>query len=150
MRSSFLRNKLKNKHHSSKYSFACSVASVMSDSLRPYALKPTRLLCPWDSPGKNTGLDFMPSSRGSSWPRDWTSISCVHLLHCRQILYHWATGEPQVLSWENNFICAQYCLQHVLVPSITRVNFTRMWGELTFVARTFRATNQWEINLYFF
>ena len=34
----------------------CSVASVMSDSLRPYRLQPTRLLCPWDSPGKNTGV----------------------------------------------------------------------------------------------
>ena len=26
----------------------------MSDSLRPYGLQPTRLLCPSDSPGKNT------------------------------------------------------------------------------------------------
>ena len=29
----------------------------MSDSLGPYGLKPTRLLCLWDSPGKNTGVD---------------------------------------------------------------------------------------------
>ena len=29
--------------------------SVMSDSLRPHGLKPTRFLCPWNSPGKNTG-----------------------------------------------------------------------------------------------
>ena len=28
----------------------------MSDSLRPHGLLPTRLLCPWDFPGKNTGL----------------------------------------------------------------------------------------------
>ena len=28
----------------------------MSDSLWPYGLQPTRLLCPWDSPGKNTGV----------------------------------------------------------------------------------------------
>ena len=27
----------------------------MSDSLRSYGLQPMRLLCPWDSPGKNTG-----------------------------------------------------------------------------------------------
>ena len=27
----------------------------MSNSLRPYGLWPTRLLCPWDSLGKNTG-----------------------------------------------------------------------------------------------
>ena len=30
--------------------------SVMSDSLRPHGLQPTRLLCPWDFPGKNTGV----------------------------------------------------------------------------------------------
>ena len=28
----------------------------MSDSLQPYGLKPARLLHPWDSPGKNTGM----------------------------------------------------------------------------------------------
>ena len=28
----------------------------MSDSLRPYGLEPTGLLCPWDFPGKNTGV----------------------------------------------------------------------------------------------
>ena len=34
----------------------CAVLSrsVVSNSLRPYELYPTRLLCPWDSPGKNT------------------------------------------------------------------------------------------------
>ena len=32
------------------------VTSVMSDSLRPHGLQPTRLLRPWDSPGKNTGV----------------------------------------------------------------------------------------------
>ena len=30
--------------------------SVISDSLQPCCLHPTRLLCPWDSPGKNTGV----------------------------------------------------------------------------------------------
>ena len=28
--------------------------SVVSDSLRPHGLLPTRLLCPWNSPGKKT------------------------------------------------------------------------------------------------
>ena len=32
------------------------VASVVSDSLQPFGLQPTRLLCPWDSPGKSTGV----------------------------------------------------------------------------------------------
>ena len=30
----------------------------MSDSVRPHGQQPTRLLCPRDSPGKNTGVDF--------------------------------------------------------------------------------------------
>ena len=28
----------------------------MSDSVQPHGLQPTRLLRPWDSPGKNTGV----------------------------------------------------------------------------------------------
>ena len=32
------------------------MASVVSDSLQPYGLEPARLLCPWDSPDKNTGV----------------------------------------------------------------------------------------------
>ena len=35
----------------------CCVASVVSNSVRPHRRQPTRLLCPWDSPGKNTGVD---------------------------------------------------------------------------------------------
>ena len=32
------------------------VCSVVSDSLQPHGLQPTRLLCSWDCPGKNTGV----------------------------------------------------------------------------------------------
>ena len=40
------------------YTYCCcrQVASVVSDSVRPHRQQPTRLLCPWDSPGKNTGV----------------------------------------------------------------------------------------------
>ena len=30
--------------------------SVMSNSLGVHGLQPTGFLCPWDSPGKNTGV----------------------------------------------------------------------------------------------
>ena len=30
--------------------------SVLSDSLRPHGLQPARLFCPWNVPGKNTGV----------------------------------------------------------------------------------------------
>ena len=34
----------------------CSIASVVSDSVRPHRRQPTRLSCSWYSPGKNTGV----------------------------------------------------------------------------------------------
>ena len=39
----------------------------MSDSVRPHRRQPTRLPCPWDSPGKNTG------------------VGCHFLLQCMQV-----------------------------------------------------------------
>ena len=42
---------------------------------------PSRLLCPWGSPGKKNGVGHHASSRGSSPLREWTCISC--LLHCQ-------------------------------------------------------------------
>ena len=43
------RKKIKSIHHM----LSCS---VISDSLQPHGLYPTRFLCPWDLPGKNTGV----------------------------------------------------------------------------------------------
>ena len=58
---------------------ACSVTSVMSNSLQLHWLEPTKLLCPWDSPSKNTGVSWHALSR-SFQPRDWTDISCVSII----------------------------------------------------------------------
>ena len=42
----------------SRLNLGCSVnRSVVSDSLGLHGLSPTRLLCPWNSPGKITGVD---------------------------------------------------------------------------------------------
>ena len=44
--------------------------SIMSSSLRPHGLyPPPSLLCPWNSPGKNTKVGSIPFSRGSFQPR---------------------------------------------------------------------------------
>ena len=62
----------------------CVSCSVVSNSLWPHGLRPVRLLCPWNSPGKNTGvgchslLQEIFLTQGSN--------PC--LLHCRWILYH--------------------------------------------------------------
>ena len=39
------------------YIYVCVLRClVMSDSLQPHRQKPTRLFCPWNFPGKNTGM----------------------------------------------------------------------------------------------
>ena len=62
----------------------CVSCSVVSNSLQPCGLEPSRLVCPCDFPGKNTGVGchfllqriFLTQGSNSG------------LLHCRQILYH--------------------------------------------------------------
>ena len=72
--------------------------SAMSDSLRPHGLQPSvRLLCPWDSPGKNTGVGCHFLLHGI-FP---TQGSNLILPHCRQIPYHLShqgspSGELQI------------------------------------------------------
>ena len=56
--------------------------SIMSSSLQPRGLWPARLLCPWNSPGKNTGVGIHSLLWGI-FP-----ASNPGLLHCKQILYH--------------------------------------------------------------
>ena len=58
--------------------------SVMSDSLWLRGLYHVRLLCPWNSPGKNTEVGSQSLLQGIFL----TQGSNLSLLHCRQILYH--------------------------------------------------------------
>ena len=62
--------------------------SVVSISLWSHRLLPARLLCPGDSPGKNTGVGCHFLLQGI-FP---TQGSNPGLLHCRQILYHMLLG----------------------------------------------------------
>ena len=65
----------------------CSVASVLSNLLWSYGLLPARLLCPWNSPGKNTteghcasqwdsrGLGVVPAPRGQCcFHKTWLTL----------------------------------------------------------------------------
>ena len=58
--------------------------SVMSDSVRHYGLQPIRLLCPWDSPGKNPGVGCHCLLQGVFLTQGLN----LGLLLCRRILYH--------------------------------------------------------------
>ena len=64
--------------------FAVLSHSLVSDSLRSHGLQPTRLLCPWDSPGKNTGVGCHALLQGI-FP---TQGSNPGIPHCGRILYY--------------------------------------------------------------
>ena len=74
---------------------------VVSDSLQPHRLHPTRLLCPWISPGKNTGVDRHSLLQGI-FP---TQELNPGLLHSREILYHLSSpGKPMKMENETDNI----------------------------------------------
>ena len=65
----------------------CYVASVVSDSLQPYGLQPSRLLCPWDSLGNNTGVGCHALLQGL-FPTQGSNPCLLGVLHWQQVLYH--------------------------------------------------------------
>ena len=67
---------------------ACEVSSVVSGSFWPLGLQPTRLPCPWDSPGKNTGVDSHCLLLG------------IFLIQCLSLL-HWEAGSLPLAPPEN-------------------------------------------------
>ena len=79
----------------------CAVLShsVTSDTLRPQGLQPARLLCPWDSPGKNTGVAAISFSRESSDP----GIELVSPALQANSLPSEPPGKPQVLRALHDF-----------------------------------------------
>ena len=72
-----------------KWKWSCS---VVSNSLWPHGLWPTKLLCPWDSPGKSTGVGchfllqriFLTQGLNLGLP------------HFRQMLYHLSHQGSQI------------------------------------------------------
>ena len=62
-----------------KYHLYCCrlVAKSCLTLLWPHGLQLSRLLCSWEFPGKNTGLDCHFLLQGSSWPRDRTHVFCI-------------------------------------------------------------------------
>ena len=81
------------------HAFACSVASVVSSSFRSmdYSLLGSSV---WDSLGKNTGVGCYALLQGIFLTQG-QNPRLLRLLHCRWILYHWATVAAQ-------YICLYY------------------------------------------
>ena len=88
----------------------------MSNSLWSHGLQPARLLCPWDSPGKNAGVGSHSLLQGI-FP---TQGSNPGLLHCRRILY-WVCESSDSESLQKPYIvtCIHDC-------AIIQSNFTTL------------------------
>ena len=94
----------------------------MSDSLQPHELQPARLLVHGIFQARILEWVAISFSRGSSWPRDWTHISCIG----RQVFYHWATREAYVSRTVPHVLLKLY--QWILTtPEILLFLFYR-WG----------------------
>ena len=64
-----------------KWKWSCS---VVSNSSQPHGQYPTTLLCPWDFPGKSTGVGYHILLQRVFLIQGLNP----GLLHCRQMLYH--------------------------------------------------------------
>ena len=63
--------------------YPLSLSSLYVQLLGPHGLYPTRLLCPWNSPGKNAGVGCHFFLQGIFLTQELNP----GLLHCRHILY---------------------------------------------------------------
>ena len=70
-----------------KHLGAVCVCSVGSDSLQLHGLKLTRILCPWDFPGKNVGVGCHFLLQGIFPTQGSNLVSCVSCIG-RQKFYH--------------------------------------------------------------
>ena len=70
-----------------RYTLSSFSRSVVSDFLRPHGLYPARLLCPWDFPGKDTGVGCHVLLQGIFPAR----VSCISCLGCW--IHHCTTWE---------------------------------------------------------
>ena len=69
------------------FSYVHAWVHAKSDSLWPHGLQPFRLLCPLDSPGKNTPVGCQALLQGI-FPIQRLNLHLLCLLYWRQFLYH--------------------------------------------------------------
>ena len=76
-------------------------------TLQPHRLQPARLLCSWNSPGKNTGVGSHSLLQGIFLT--WAGSPNLSLLHYRWILYHLSTREV---------LMSLYCPSFIIILNI--------------------------------
>ena len=100
---------------------------VMSDSLWPHGLHPSRLLCPWDFPGRSTGVGCHFLFQGIFLTQELNPC-LLWLTHCRQILYHWATDVYDIDVIIIIFLFYAASQYHQSMSSPTSTESLEMWA----------------------
>ena len=84
----------------------CAECSVIQSC--PTLFQPTRVLCPWNFQARILKWVAISYSRGSSWPRDWTCVSCT-----------------SCIGWWTLYNCANWKapIQHLILSKRLRNDF---------------------------
>ena len=90
-----IRWKISSKHYFKRNLFMKVHAQSLShlQLLWPHGLKPTRLLCPWHSPGKNTGVGCHSLLQGIFLIQGLNPVSLI----AHKLFTIWATREALIL-----------------------------------------------------
>ena len=92
-------------------------------TLQPHGLQPTRLLCPWDSPGKNTGVGCHFLLRGIFWTQA-LNPGLSSLLHWSVDSLPWShLGSPSIKAAGGGVAMCKKHRQFIMVSlSMTSIN----------------------------
>ena len=118
--------------------------SVMSDSWWPSGLKPSRLLCPWNSLNKNTGVVAISFFRASSQPRDWTEVSCI----AGRFFTNWATREAHILciNFPNHWLALNcLCMVQSLRPKHRWPRGIQKDAQHCWSSEKYKSKPQWDV-----
>ena len=81
----------------------------MSNSLRPYELSLARLLCPWDSPGKNSGVGCHFLLQGI-FPTQELNLRLLYLLHWQAGSLPLASSGKPIKNRIQVYVCVCICV----------------------------------------
>ena len=96
----------------------CFILQYLSDSLKPYEPQPNRFYCPWDSPGKNTGVGCCVLLQGK-FPSQGSNLHLLYLLHWQAGSYHQHhLGSPISLEAMTNVILVSILMYPFFILSI--------------------------------
>jgi len=77
--------------------YCCLITKLCPTLLWPQGLQPTRLLCLWDFPGKNTGVDCHFLFQGCFLTQGSKPCPCIGRRFVVVVFYQWVTREALLL-----------------------------------------------------